>query len=81
MRRDPLEIMERIIRMLEKEREAMSINQIAQRTGLHNVTVRRYVRIMKIVKQEPMEIIKTRHSIILRCEKPRAREKEPEDEW
>ena len=76
MRRDPLEIMERIIRMLEKEREAMSINQIAQKTGIHNVTVRRYVRIMKIVRQEPMEIIQTRHSIILRCEKPRRRENE-----
>ena len=71
MRRDPLEIMERIIRMLEKEREAMSINQIAQRTGLHNVTVKRYVRIMEVVRQEPLEIIQTRHSIILRCERRR----------
>ncbi len=82
MRRDPLEIMERIIRMLEKDREAMSINQIAQRTGLHNVTVRRYVKIMRIVRSEPMEIIQTRHSIIVRCEKPRTREREEsEDEW
>ena len=71
MRRDPLEIMEKIIRMLEKEREAMSINQIAQRTGLHNVTVKRYVKIMKVVRQEPLEIIQTRHSVILRCERHR----------
>ena len=79
MRRDPFEIMEKILRMLEKEQEAMSINQIAQRTGLHNVTVRRYVRIMKIVRQEPMEIIQTRHSIILRCEKPRKKHAEEDD--
>ncbi len=71
MRRDPLKIMELIIRMLEEEGEAMSINQIAQTTGLHNVTVRRYVRIMEVVRQEPMEIIQTRHSIILRCERLR----------
>jgi transposase len=79
MRRDPLEIMERIIRMLEKEREAMSINQIAQRTGLHNLTVKRYVRIMEVVRQEPLEIIQTRHSIILRCERPR--KPRQEGEW
>jgi response regulator of citrate/malate metabolism len=79
MRRDPLEIMEKIVRMLEKEREAMSINQIAQRTGLHNVTVRRYVRIMEVVRQEPLEIITTRHSIILRCERPRKKREEQEE--
>ena len=63
--------MERIIRMLEKEREAMSINQLAKKTGIHNVTVRKYVKIISMVRQEPMEIIKTRHSIIIRCGKHR----------
>jgi response regulator of citrate/malate metabolism len=85
MRRDPLEIMEKIIRMLEKEREAMSINQLAKRTGLHNVTVRRYVRIMKMVREEPVEIIKTSHSIIIRAERPRKKIEEEdssdEDKW
>jgi response regulator of citrate/malate metabolism len=78
MRRDPLEIMELIIKLLEKEREAMSVNQIAQRTGLHNVTVRRYVRIIGLIREEPLEIIETRHSIIIRCEKRRKRPRESE---
>ena len=70
MRRDPLEIMEKMLRMLEREEQAMSINQIAQKTGLHNVTVRRYIRIIEMVRSEPnLEVIKTRHSIILRIEK------------
>lgn len=70
MRRDPLEIMQKMLRILEKEHEAMSINQIAKSTGLHNVTVRRYIRIIELVKKEPrIDVIKTRHSIILRIEK------------
>ncbi len=73
--------MEAILRMLEKEREAMSINEIAKRTGLHNVTVRRYVRIMKMVREEPMEIIRTRHSIIIRAERPRRRREEDDEDW
>ena len=83
MRRDPLEIMERILKMLEKEQEAMSINQISQKTGIHNVTVRRYVRMIRMVRQEPLEIIKTRHAIILRCEKPRKRrhDESEEEDW
>jgi response regulator of citrate/malate metabolism len=80
MRRDPFEIMERIIQMLEREREAMSVNQIAQKTGLHNDTVRRYVKIIKMVRQEPVEVIQTRHSIILRCERPRKRLREEDEE-
>ncbi len=78
MRRDPLEIMQKILRMLEKEREAMSINQISKRTGIHNVTVRRYVKIIKLVREEPLEIINTRHAIIVRCE--RRKKKPVEDE-
>lgn len=72
MRRDPLEIMQKMLRILEQEHEAMSINQIAKRTGIHNVTVRRYIRIIELVKREPnIDVIKTRHSIILRIEKRR----------
>lgn len=81
MRRDPLEIMEKILGMLEKEREAMSINQISKRTGIHNVTVRRYVKIIKLVRDEPLDIIRTKHSIILRCERHRKPARKEEDEW
>lgn len=70
MRRNPVEIMRKMLRILEQEHEAMSINQIAKRTGLHNVTVRRYVRIIEMVKKEPrIDVIKTKHSIIIRIEK------------
>ncbi|MCK4496571.1 MAG: HTH domain-containing protein [Candidatus Aenigmarchaeota archaeon] len=70
MRRDPLEIMEKMLEILEREHEALSVNQIAKRTGLHNITVRRYVRIIEMVRREPrLEVIKTRHTIILRIEK------------
>lgn len=78
MRRNPVEIMRKMLRILEQEHEAMSINQIAKRTGLHNVTVRRYIRIIELVKEEPkIDVIKTRHSIILRIEK-RQRKREYE---
>ncbi len=70
MRRDPLEIMEKMLKILEREHEALSINQIAKRTGLHNITVRRYVTLIEMVRREPkLEVIKTRHAIILRIEK------------
>lgn len=79
MRRNPLEIMRKMLRILEQEHEAMSINQIAKRTGLHNVTVRRYIRIIELVKEEPMiDVIKTKHSIILRIEKRERRRQEHE---
>ncbi len=68
MRKDPLEIMEEILRALERRRdEAFSINELSQETGIHNVTIRKYVRIIEVVRREPrMEVIKTKHSIILR---------------
>jgi response regulator of citrate/malate metabolism len=70
MRRDPLEIMEEILDLLERSHEAMSINSIAERTGIHNLTVRRYVKIIEMVRKEPeIEIIRTKHSIILRVKK------------
>ncbi len=73
MKRDPLEIMREILELLEKQRdEALSLNAIAERTGIHNVTVRRYVEIIELVRNEPeIEVIKTRHSIILRIRKSR----------
>ena len=46
MKRDPLEIMQAILRALEEKHEAMSLNQLAHETGIHNVTVRRYFQII-----------------------------------
>jgi response regulator of citrate/malate metabolism len=75
MRRDPLEIIEQMFKILERERQAMSINQIAKKTGLHNVTVKRYVKIIQTIRDEPeLDVIRTRHSIILRVEKRHRRE-------
>jgi response regulator of citrate/malate metabolism len=75
MRRDPLEIIEQMFKILERERQAMSINQIAKKTGLHNVTVKRYVKIIQTIRDEPeLDVIRTRHSIILRVEKRSKRE-------
>jgi response regulator of citrate/malate metabolism len=72
MRRDPIEIIEDIFRILEKEREALSINQVAQRTGIHNVTVKKYIRIIQMIREEPkVDVINTRHSIIIRMIKKR----------
>ncbi len=76
MRRDPLEIMERIFRILEREREALSINQLAKKTGLHNITVRRYVRLIEMIREEPrVDVIRTRHSIILRVVKRKIKDR------
>ena len=67
MRKDPLEIMQAILRTLEEKREAMSLNQLAHETGIHNVTVRRYVQMIELVRQEPtIEVIKTSHSVVVR---------------
>jgi response regulator of citrate/malate metabolism len=68
MRRDPVMIMREILSLLEEEKEeALSLNAISERTGIHNLTVRRYVRIIEMVSREPeIEVIKTKHSIILR---------------
>jgi len=69
MRRDPIEIMQKMLKTLETGR-VFSINELAQETGLHNVTVRKYVRMIEIVRKEPtIEVIKTRHSIIIRIRK------------
>jgi response regulator of citrate/malate metabolism len=73
MKRDPLEIMKDILAILEKQRnEALSLNAISEKTGIHNVTVRRYVEIIQMVKNEPeIEVIRTGHSIIVRIRKER----------
>ena len=70
MRRDPLEIIEEIFETLEKRRRPFSINELSQETGLHNITIRKYIRIIQTIRKEPqLEVIRTRHSIILRMEK------------
>lgn len=68
MRRDPVMIMKEILRLLEDEKdEALSLNAISEKTGIHNLTVRRYVRIIEMVRKEPeIEIIRTGRSIIVR---------------
>ena len=67
MRRNPLEIMKLILAELEETKEAMSLNAISEKTGIHNITVRRYVRMIEIVRKEPeIEVIRTKHSIIVR---------------
>ncbi|MEE9406125.1 MAG: HTH domain-containing protein [Candidatus Aenigmarchaeota archaeon] len=66
MKRDPLDIMMEMMKVLERGRP-LSINELAKETGLHNITVRKYIRIIEVVRREPtLEIIKTRHSIIVR---------------
>lgn len=69
MKRDPLEIVEKMFKMLESGRP-FTINQLSEETGLHNITVKKYIRIIEMVKREPeLEIIKTKHSIILRIKR------------
>jgi len=69
MRKNPLEIIEKILHSLEKG-EACSLNEISRETKLHYVTVRRYVKIIELVRKEPeIEIIRTRHSILVRVRK------------
>ena len=70
MRKDPLQIIEEIFRALEGESEkAFSVNELAKETGLHNITVRRSLRLIEVVREEQprIEVIKTRHSIIIRA--------------
>jgi response regulator of citrate/malate metabolism len=65
--------MKEILSILEKQRnEALSLNAISEKTGIHNVTVRRYVKIIQMVRNEPeIEVIKSGHSIIVRIRKER----------
>ncbi|MBU0530329.1 MAG: HTH domain-containing protein [Nanoarchaeota archaeon] len=69
MRKDPLEIIEKIFAALEEGRP-FSINELSKETGMQNVTVRKYIRIIEVIRREPtVEVIKTRHSIIIRTRK------------
>ena len=69
MRKDPFEIIEKMFAALEKG-VPFSINELSQETGLHNITVRKYVKIIEYVRREPqLEVIKTKHSIIVRMKR------------
>jgi hypothetical protein len=69
MKRDPIEIIAEMFSILEKGRP-LSINELSRQSGIHNVTIRKYIRLIEIVRREPeLEIIKTRHSIILRVKR------------
>jgi response regulator of citrate/malate metabolism len=69
MRKDPLEIISAMFDMLEKE-EAVSINSMAKKTGIHNITIKRYIEIIRVIRNEPeIEIINTGHSIIMRVKR------------
>ncbi len=69
MNRDPFEILEKIFEALEKN-NAYTMNELSKATGVHYVTIRRYIKLIETVRKEPeLEIIKTRHSIILRLKR------------
>ena len=69
MRRDPLEIIQEMFRILEKQHEAMSVNQIAKKTGMNNITVKRYVELIEMIRDEPtVEVIKTGNTVIVRMQ-------------
>jgi len=66
MRKDPLIIIEKIFEALEEGRP-FSINELSKETGIQNITIRKYITIIEKVRREPrVEIIRTRHSIIIR---------------
>ncbi|MBL7206881.1 MAG: hypothetical protein ISS36_04745 [Candidatus Aenigmarchaeota archaeon] len=66
MKKDPMKIIEQMFKMLESGRP-FTINQLSEETGLHNITVKKYVRIIQTIRKEPeIEVIRTKHSIILR---------------
>ena len=66
MRKDPLEIIEELFKALESGRP-FSLNELSKETGIHNITIRRYIKLIEVVRKEPkIEIIKTRHAVIVR---------------
>lgn len=68
-KRDPLAIIGELFDALEKGRP-LSVNELSHQTGIHNITVRRYIRLIEIVRKEPeIEIIRTKHSVILRMKR------------
>jgi hypothetical protein len=69
MNRDPLEIIESIFEALDKG-GAFTVNSLSKETGLHCLTVKRYIKLIKVIKREPeVEIIKTGRSVIIRIRK------------
>ena len=69
MNRDPLEIIEALFEALEKGKP-FSINELSKLTGVHHITIQRYIRLIQVIRKEPeIEVIRTRHSIILRIKR------------
>lgn len=69
MKRDPIEILEQMFEALERGRP-FSLNELSKETGIHSITLKRYIRLVKIVRQEPeLEVIRTKHSVIVRLRK------------
>ncbi len=66
MKRDPLTIMEQMFRALERGRP-FTLNELSHETGIHSLTLKRYIRLVEMVREEPrIEIIRTRHSVVVR---------------
>lgn len=69
MKRDPISILEQMFEALEKGKP-FTLNELSQETGIHCITLKRYIRLVTLVRQEPeLEIIRTRHSVIVRVRK------------
>ncbi len=69
MKKDPLLIIREIFAALESGRP-FSLNQLSEETGLHNVTVRKYIKMIEFVRHEPsVEVIRTRSAVIVRCQR------------
>lgn len=73
MNRDPLEIIESIFRALEKggaKGSAFTVSSLSRETGLHTLTVKRYIKIIRLVREEPeVETIRTGRSMVIRIRK------------
>ena len=67
MKRDPIEIVEDIFNVLERGKP-LSINELSQATGLHYVTIKKYIKLITMVKEGPdLEVVKTARSVILKA--------------
>jgi len=66
MKRDPITIMEQIFEALEQGRP-FTLNELSKETGIHSLTLKRYIRLVTMVRREPdLEVIRTRHSVVIR---------------
>ncbi|MFH1294355.1 MAG: hypothetical protein ABIH90_00245 [Candidatus Aenigmatarchaeota archaeon] len=76
MKRDPIAILEQMFEALERGKP-FTLNELSHETGIHCITLKRYIRLVKIVRREPeLEIIRTRHSVIVRMQKPASSRRE-----